>query len=285
MEGLLGTATVRRTRLTATDMQRVTDSLMTFARFVDTNATARRLFGQRPSQFVVYVLTGPLSRVADTTTMDHFYQQLAHSNVSVSKDILEEAARLRRYRTTPLPLRGVTMAGNPLDLAQWRGKVVAIDFWATTCGPCIAEMPKFKALYDRYHAQGFEMVGIVSPRPEANDRALVLQILAQRHIPWPQLYGSPLKNVLLPDHALPYMLVVDPQGHIVTSVSGPGVTADELEPVLRRLLKQRTRYSSTKRPFFFRFHRYEVTPLRPSEFLQALRPQSHTSRKRHHERG
>jgi cytochrome c biogenesis protein CcmG, thiol:disulfide interchange protein DsbE len=57
-------------------------------------------------------------------------------------------------------LVGTTIDGKIFDLAQLRGKVVLVNYWATWCAPCRKEMPKFDAFYKRYHAEGLEIVGI-----------------------------------------------------------------------------------------------------------------------------
>ena len=52
-------------------------------------------------------------------------------------------------------------SGKEVRLADYKGKVVLLDFWATWCGPCKIEIPGFIELYAKYKAQGLEVVGVV----------------------------------------------------------------------------------------------------------------------------
>ena len=60
----------------------------------------------------------------------------------------------------PLNISFKSMGGRTVDMDKLKGKVVLIDFWATWCGPCVAELPNIKKTYAKFHEKGFEIVGI-----------------------------------------------------------------------------------------------------------------------------
>jgi peroxiredoxin len=72
--------------------------------------------------------------------------------------------------------------GKPLSIANYKGKVVLIDFWATWCPPCRIELPNILATYKKYHDQGFEVIGISL---DANRQQLD-KFLKDQKLPWPQ---------------------------------------------------------------------------------------------------
>jgi thiol-disulfide isomerase/thioredoxin len=79
------------------------------------------------------------------------------------------------------------ISGSAVSVQKLKGKVVVIDFWATWCGPCVAEMPAMKALYARYHAQGVEFLGVSLDLPEAQGGLDRLKaFVKEKEIPWPQ---------------------------------------------------------------------------------------------------
>ena len=83
--------------------------------------------------------------------------------------------------------------GIPISLKDYRRKVVLLDFWTTTCGPCIAEMPNMKKVYDAYKDVGFDVIGVNLDTNEAD----LHEFLKVCNLPWRQIFGgqdSPLKK-------------------------------------------------------------------------------------------
>lgn len=78
-------------------------------------------------------------------------------------------------------------AGTRWDAASMKGKVVLVDFWATWCGPCVGELPNLRKAYEKYHAKGFEIVGVSL---DDDDRKAFGAFLEKNGIKWPQAYDG-----------------------------------------------------------------------------------------------
>ena len=133
----------------------------------------------------------------------------------------------------PLPkLEGADLAGKPVDLKEYQGKVLLIDFWATNCPPCIASLPDLIETYRRYHDRGFEVLGISLD----TDVKMLGQFVQEQRIPWRQIcdgksYRGPIAR-RFDVTAIPSTFLVDRSGKIVRS----GVPWRGFGPVVERLL-------------------------------------------------
>ncbi|MCM8611157.1 TlpA disulfide reductase family protein [Accumulibacter sp.] len=126
------------------------------------------------------------------------------------------------------------LVGKPQAMAQWRGKVLVVNYWASWCAPCIEEMPAFSRLQEKYAARGVQFVGI------GIDDAEKMQAFVRRTpVAYPLLVGDAAgsQTPALQVRGLPTTVVIDRAGRLAGSRLG---RLDEatLEPILLRLTRE-----------------------------------------------
>ncbi|MDR1415095.1 MAG: AhpC/TSA family protein [Odoribacteraceae bacterium] len=105
--------------------------------------------------------------------------------------------------------------GSTFKLSALRGKYVLLDFWASWCGPCLAEVPNVKAIYDKYHVKGFEILGVsLDNKRDAWLSAIDKHDLAWHHVSSLEGWQCPIA-ALYNVTAIPRMYLLDPQGCII----------------------------------------------------------------------
>jgi thiol-disulfide isomerase/thioredoxin len=123
--------------------------------------------------------------------------------------------------------------GRDMDLAKLKGKVVLIDFWATWCGPCVAEVPNVVDTYNRFHDKGFEIIGISLD----HDKDALAGFIRDHGMVWPQYFdGKGWDNDIARKHgvrSIPAMWLVDKEGNITTKNGRSGL-AGQVEKLLSK---------------------------------------------------
>jgi peroxiredoxin len=124
------------------------------------------------------------------------------------------------------------LEGKPLSLANYKGKVVLIDFWAVWCGPCVKELPHVLKAYEKHHDNGFEIIGISLDQ----DKAKLEAFIKENKMPWQQFFdGQGWKNKLSTQYgvnSIPATYLIDGKGTII----GKNLRGDALETAVAKAL-------------------------------------------------
>lgn len=128
-----------------------------------------------------------------------------------------------------------TLDGRPMSDSTLRGHVVLVNFWATWCLPCRAEMPLLQAMAYRHDSAGLVVLGLSVDRagPET-----VRQFLTERSITYPvAVVGRDIETAFGGMQGYPTSVLLDRTGRVRYKVLGPLAMAS-LEPAVRRLLNE-----------------------------------------------
>ena len=103
-------------------------------------------------------------------------------------------------------------SGNTIKLSDYRGKVVVLDFWATWCPPCKAEIPDFIKLYSKYKDDGFQMLGVSLDQGGLKD---VVPFIKDHGINYPIVLGTEeIVSAYGGIRGIPTTFVIDKKGYI-----------------------------------------------------------------------
>jgi thiol-disulfide isomerase/thioredoxin len=134
---------------------------------------------------------------------------------AAAEKVLKSLKATAELKSKPLEMKFTAVDGREVDLAKMRGKVVLIDFWATWCGPCVAELPNVLKAYKELHPKGFEIVGISLD----SDKAELEAFVKEQGMEWPQFFdGKGWKNEIATTYdiqSIPAMWLVDQKGMVV----------------------------------------------------------------------
>ena len=134
-------------------------------------------------------------------------------------------------RVTPFQLPDIQKPGDSLALSDLAGRGVLLNFWASWCEPCIAELPLLERLHKRYSGEHFTVVSVTD-----DDPANILRVLGKKRLPFPVLYdkGSRLRARFGGD-GLPFTVYIGPDGKVAGARMG-ALTEDRASEAIERLI-------------------------------------------------
>lgn len=142
-------------------------------------------------------------------------------------------------RTDPVEIAGQTMAGDAVDIADWRGAPVVLNFWYATCPPCRKEAPDLASLADELAPDGVQFLGV----NHTDEPATALAFERTFAIPYPTLDDADAAAVaslegVVPLQAMPSTVVLDAQGRVAARIIGRA-DRSTLEAMITTVLAER----------------------------------------------
>ena len=126
------------------------------------------------------------------------------------------------------------LKGKTVHLSDFKGKVVVINFWATWCPPCRAEIPQLIQWQAEYAGRGLQFIGITVPPTNSSK---VIAFIRKAKVSYPILYGSKKTKALFTAvETMPFTVVIDKQGNIKARIEGI-IYQDEFDEKVGPLLK------------------------------------------------
>ena len=127
------------------------------------------------------------------------------------------------------------LKGKTVRLEEFKGKVVLLNFWATWCVPCRAEIPDLVKWQKEHQAEGLQIIGITYP---PTSKVKVRNFARQNKVNYPVLFGSKSTKALFDSgDTMPYSVIIDRDGNIRSRIQGI-IFDDEFDEKIKPLLNK-----------------------------------------------
>lgn len=136
--------------------------------------------------------------------------------------------------------------GKAHKFSEYRGKIVLLDFWATWCAPCLADIPKLKAVYEKHRGEGFEIVGLnaealgddsatTGAETAKENAANARRVVTTRKVDWTIATSEtsvPVATKIFGIESLPAKILIDKDGKIIAVIG----EKDDLAAIVEKTL-------------------------------------------------
>lgn len=161
---------------------------------------------------------------------------------NLRQKVQHDLTRLDKVGKLAPSFTAANLDGKPLRLESLRGKYVLVEFWATWCAPCIAELPRLQKAYEKHHGSGLEIVAVSLD----DNRTAVVDFVKARKIPWHQIHSASANSDIIEAFgvgSIPANFLIDPEGNVIRlDLRGPS-----LEKTLDTLIKVPPRAAAVTR--------------------------------------
>jgi peroxiredoxin len=221
------------------EKQKMNDELMTL--FRKEKQVTVQYIKENPDNYLSlyelsYFIAGGAMKYPDS--LNNLLQGLS-PNLQQQPEALALLKRIRQAKATAVgqPAQWTTLStdqNKPLALTDYKGKYVLLDFWASWCVPCIQNLPEVKELYNKYHKENFDIVGVSLD----DDKSKWIEAIKKHNLPWIQ--ASDLKGwknavaALYDIRSIPQYILVGPDGKIIANSN----YIDQIKQQLEKTLKQ-----------------------------------------------
>lgn len=201
----------------------------------------KKLVKENPDKFAsILVLTDMANLGTPLTEVNELYMSLSPEvqNTSIGKNLkdnLDKRSAVEIGSKAP-DFSAPNPEGKEISLNESLGKVTLIDFWAAWCKPCRDENPNIVRVYEKYHDQGFNIIGVSLDRENQKDKWI--QAIADDKLTWNQVSNLKFWQDPIAQQygvrAIPAQFILDENGVIVAK----NLRGDELEAKIKELLEK-----------------------------------------------